>query len=241
MNWAQGARPLCVELDDSGIVGSARPRPGAEKSSQNLRKLRLEIHFAFVIVLYSRSAMVIRQPLTLHDSFSGPDFADREDPTRELTTNAAKGQRRESRGDLGDIGPLGPLAANMLNAYARLSKDRLAPFEIIPVQFAILDLCFRGQADTVMGLARLVPIDAAGISRNVDRLVKRGLIQRRRSRSDRRVVRLALTEEGMAVMPRIMERLQEVNSILLRGVTQEEMRGFMSMLQKVTANSEGGQ
>ena len=129
----------------------------------------------------------------------------------------------------------------MLNAYAKLAKDRLALFGIIPVQFAILDLCFRGQADTVTELARMVPIDAASISRNVDRLVKRGLIQRRRSRSDRRVVRLALTEEGTAVMPRIMEQLQEVNSILLRGVTQEEMRGFMGMLQKVTANSEGGQ
>ena len=142
---------------------------------------------------------------------------------------------------MGDIGPLGPLAASMLNAYARLAKDRLAPFEIIPVQFAILDLCFRGQADTVTGLAKLVPIDTAAISRNVDRLVKGGLIQRRRSRSDRRVVKLALTEEGMTVVPRIMEQLQEVNSILLRGVTQEEMRGFMGVLRKVTANSEGGQ
>ena len=129
----------------------------------------------------------------------------------------------------------------MVNAYAKLARDRLAPFEIIPVQFAILDLCFHGQADTVTGLARLVPIDSASISRNVDRLVKRGLIQRRRLRSDRRVVRLALTEEGMTVMPRIMERLQEVNSILLRGVSQEELRGFMGVLQKVTANSEGGE
>ena len=158
-----------------------------------------------------------------------------------MTTNTATGQRGESPGDLGDIGPLGPLAANMLNAYAKLAKDRLAPFEIIPVQFAILDLCFRGQAGTVTGLARLVPIDTAAISRNVDRLVKRGLMQRRRSRNDRRVVRLVLTEEGTVVMPRIMEKLQEVDSTLLRGVTQEEMRGFMSMLQKVTANSEGGQ
>ena len=168
-------------------------------------------------------------------------FADREGLTIELITDTVIGQRGESSGDLADIGPLGPLAAKMVNAYAKLAKDRLAPFEIIPVQFAILDLCFRGQADTVTGLARLVPIDSASISRNVDRLVKRGLIQRRRSRSDRRVVRLGLTEEGTTVMPRIMEQLQEVNSILLRGVTQEEMRGFMSMLQKVTANSGGDQ
>ena len=158
-----------------------------------------------------------------------------------MTTETATGQRRESTGDWGDIGPLGPLAASMLNAYARMARDRLAPFDIIPVQFAILELCFSGQADTVTGLAKLVPIDAASISRNVDRLVKMGLVQRRRSRTDRRVVRLTLTEEGVAVMPRIMEQLQEVNSILLRGVTQEEMQGFLSMLQKVTENSEGGE
>ncbi len=115
---------------------------------------------------------------------------------------------------MGDIGPLGRLAAVLVSAYAKLAKDKLAPFEIIPVQFAILDLFYSGQADTVTGLARLVPIDTASISRNVDRLVKRGLIQRRRSRSDRGAMELVLTEEGMAVITRMMQQLQEVNSIL---------------------------
>lgn len=131
-----------------------------------------------------------------------------------MTTHTATGKLEESTGDLGDIGPLGRLAAVLVSAYAKLAKDKLAPFEIIPVQFAILDLFYSGQADTVTGLARLVPIDTASISRNVDRLVKRGLIQRRRSRSDRGAMELVLTEEGMAVITRMMQQLQEVNSIL---------------------------
>jgi DNA-binding MarR family transcriptional regulator len=133
---------------------------------------------------------------------------------------------------------LGPLGLNLTNAFSRLVEKKLAPFEIIPIYWAILVRCYTGQADTVTGLARLIPIDIATISRHVASLGKKGMIRRRRLRSDRRVVKLELTEAGLALMPHIVQVLQEVNGILYSGVSEEDKRVFLSTVSKILANSE---
>ncbi len=134
-----------------------------------------------------------------------------------------------------------PLAAKIVAAYAKLAYERLSPYGVTPVQWAILEACSRGREDTVTGLARVIPLDTASISRQVDGLVKKGLIQRRRQRRDRRVVRLELTEEGTGLMPELSLRLEEVDSILLGGVTAEENRVFIRTVGKILANFKGTQ
>ncbi len=146
--------------------------------------------------------------------------------------------RREDSADPFEIGPLGALGASITSAYGRLITPRLAPYGISLVQFGVLNFCFRGQADTVSGLANVIPIDAASLSRQVDKLVNKGLLRRRRSQSDRRVVRLELTDEGAALVQEAAEVVLEVNATLLRGVSREEMRGLMSAVRKIVANSE---
>ncbi len=137
--------------------------------------------------------------------------------------------------------PLGPLAATVVSAYSKLVEERLAPFELTALQWSILEACFQQQANTVTGLMQIVPIDSASISRNVDELVKKGLIRRRRLRSDRRVVRLSLTKEGLDLMPELGRRLQAVNALLLRGVSEKEKLVFMRTIQKIAANAEAGE
>lgn len=137
-----------------------------------------------------------------------------------------------------DTGPLGALGTSITSAYGRLISPKLAPYGITLVQFGVLNLCFRGQADTVSGLAGLIPIDAASLSRQVDKLVKKGLLRRRRSQDDRRVVRLDLTDEGTALVQEAAAVVQEVNAMLLSGVSREERRRLVSTVRKIVANSQ---
>ena len=134
--------------------------------------------------------------------------------------------------------PLGPLAAKVVSAYSKLAEERLAPFELTPQQWGILDACFQGQADTVTGLMHMMPLDSASISRNVDKLVGKGLIRRRRLRSDRRVVKLSLTKEGLEIMPELGQHLQDINALLLKGVSEREKLTFICTMQKIAANAE---
>ena len=134
--------------------------------------------------------------------------------------------------------PLGPLAATVVSAYSKLAGERLAPFDLTPLQWGIMEACFQGQADTITGLTQVVPIDSASISRNVDVLVGKGLIRRRRQRSDRRVVKLSLTKDGLEIMPELGRRLQDINALLLKGVSEKEKMTFIRTMQKIVANSK---
>ncbi len=134
-------------------------------------------------------------------------------------------------------GPIGLIASTVVTAHAKLAGDVLMPFNIVPVQWAILEQCASAQGTTATLLARVIPIDSASISRNVERLVQRGLVRRQRLERDRRIVRLTLTNDARAILPEIMQRMQVVDTTLLEGVTEAELEGFLRTVRKVTANA----
>ena len=131
---------------------------------------------------------------------------------------------------------LGYLAAGMTAMLARRSREALAPFDIAPVQIAILMYCSRNETNTTERLVGAIHLDQASISRHIARLVSKGLIRRTRPCEDRRVVRLELTEEGWAIMPRLIESLQETNSLVTAGIGEEEKRVFLDVTRKIHEN-----
>ena len=94
---------------------------------------------------------------------------------------------------------LGECVAGLMNAVATGIADLVAPHDLIPMEFALLRLFLRREEWTTTQLAQALPVKLSRISRIVTKLVDRGLILRRRLRSDRRVVILTLTEEGRAL------------------------------------------
>ncbi len=144
--------------------------------------------------------------------------------------------------DAVDTGPLGALGASITSAYGKLVTPKLvtpklAPHGVTLIQFGILNFCFKGHADTVSGLATLIPVDAGSLSRHVDKLVNQGLLRRRRSQRDRRVVRLELTDEGTALVRELTAVVLEVNAALLRGVSQDEKRCLVGVVRKIVENA----
>ncbi len=139
-------------------------------------------------------------------------------------------EQRESAGSLGLV------VSTVVAAHAKLAGEVLAPFEIAPVQWSILQECAPALGTTATQLARVVPIDSTSISRNVERLVRLGLLQRQRLARDRRVVRLTLTDDGHAILPEIMKRMKVVDATLLAGVTAHEYDCFLRTVRKVAAN-----
>ena len=71
----------------------------------------------------------------------------------------------------------------------------------------------------------------------MDRLEKRGLLQRVRSSEDRRAVRLALTPEGLAIAVRMPAIFTSITDKLMTGLSPEEAGFLKSMLRRVLAYS----
>jgi DNA-binding MarR family transcriptional regulator len=93
--------------------------------------------------------------------------------------------------------------AVMLEQTMRLVYPERSPQDMHPGQWAALRFLARAnkEARTVLGLARFLGITQGPASRAVAALERKGLVAGERDSKDRRVVRLALTPGGQALLP----------------------------------------
>ncbi len=133
---------------------------------------------------------------------------------------------------------LGACVTGLVNAVARGMAQIVAAHGLTHIDFALLRLFLGAEVWTATQLAEMLPLAPSGISRSVTKLVDKGLIRRRRLLSDRRVVMLSLTAEGLALTQYLHQRVQAYDSTLCEGVSQEEMAVFASVSSRVVANYE---
>jgi DNA-binding MarR family transcriptional regulator len=93
-----------------------------------------------------------------------------------------------------------------------------------------------GRADTVAGLARMIQMGDASMSRMLDRLEEKDLVRRERSADDRRVVNLHLTAKGRKVANRIWPIVVEGMHVHLDGFKKDELAQFNDFLARMLAN-----
>ena len=104
----------------------------------------------------------------------------------------------------------------MAAAVLRSLKVSLAPFKISELQFIVLDMCYRQEANTASSIARLTHYDPSLVSRHVEGLRSRGLLEARRRERDRRVVKLSLTDEGRMLREQLLHAAIEADDKISR-------------------------
>jgi len=128
----------------------------------------------------------------------------------------------------------GLLTRVKLKLFEALEAE-LEPLGITAAQYVII-LNLAGGVDSASGLCRSVSYDPGAMTRMIDRLEKKGLVRRVPCAEDRRVMRLALTEEGKAVYPRLMESAAAVLNHRLRGFSRDEVRQLEQLLTRLLRN-----
>jgi len=129
-------------------------------------------------------------------------------------------------------------AAQMSALDQELSQDPdLAPLEISAAQYTIISVLAKRGVDSAAQLCKDLSYDAGAMTRMIDRLEAKGLVDRRRCPEDRRLMKLELTEAGLAALPKLRACSVRVLNRLLRGFSLAEARqieGFMvRMLQNI--------
>jgi DNA-binding MarR family transcriptional regulator len=130
---------------------------------------------------------------------------------------------------------LGWLMRNSLNAISQTVEKKMEASGLTNAQWKPMLRLHMGDADTVAELARCCFQDAGGMTRLLDRLESKGLCQRQRSETDRRIVKIKLTDEGRDVAKHIPSQLKEVQAAALAGFTPEEAAQFKQYLSRVAA------
>lgn len=102
--------------------------------------------------------------------------------------------------------------------------------ELTPVQFAALAAVEREPRMDQRTLARRIGFDTSTIGGVVDRLERRGLMQRGASPDDRRVRLLSVTPEGLAVLRAVVPLMLRAQERMLEPLPAAERAHFMRML-----------
>jgi len=131
---------------------------------------------------------------------------------------------------------IGHQLVGLMTMMKREVEARMAKYDLTDAQWKPLWLLKIGRASTAIELAREMDVDAGAITRMVDRLEAKGLIERLRSDEDRRVVHLHLTKAGEATAEKVPHVLASVHNDLLRGFSEAEWKQLRKLLSRMAAN-----
>jgi MarR family transcriptional regulator, organic hydroperoxide resistance regulator len=110
----------------------------------------------------------------------------------------------------------------------------LDPYEITYSQWIILrTLMLSGTAMSPSELNKYLTIEGTSISLVIDGIEKRGLIQRRRSRVDRRMVKVKLMEAGKKLVGEIDGKVGQLIQDIFGSLTVAERRQLIHICRKI--------
>lgn len=114
-------------------------------------------------------------------------------------------------------------------------QGRLGATDLTPRQFAVLVTVAQNE-----GLSQTHLVDKTGIDRStladiVRRMLKKNLLQRRRTREDARAYAVKLTEEGWRTLRTVEPAAIEVDHIILSALEQSDRDQFINNLNTIVA------
>lgn len=111
-------------------------------------------------------------------------------------------------------------------------QTQAAGFDLTSVQFAALDVVARQPGIDQASLASAISFDRATIGGVIDRLERKGLVQRTVSAHDRRARHLQLTPEGMALLDILRPVVHALQNDILAPLSVAERDAFMHLARK---------
>ncbi len=132
---------------------------------------------------------------------------------------------------------------NLWRTYDRLRllEDELfGRYDLTAQQYNALRLLKAAHPKKVatLGLAGRLVSRAPDITRMVDKLVERGLVDRERPADNRRVVNVGITEPGLALLDEIAPAVRECHERQLGHMDESEMRTLVELLRKARGPHE---
>jgi len=112
------------------------------------------------------------------------------------------------------------------------TQTQAAGFDLTSVQFAALDAIAQQPGIDQASLAATISFDRATIGGVVDRLERKGLLQRVVSAQDRRARQLHLTHEGEQLLAACQPVVKALQADILALLSPAEREAFLSLARK---------
>ncbi len=120
-------------------------------------------------------------------------------------------------------------------AMRRYSIDKIknAGYSLTIDQWLVLKSIEEKQHLTQNQLAQDIYKDGASVSRIIDDLVKKGMMNRRQNSQDRRVSILELTEKGIVELKKVKKIMREIRSNGVKNLNAKDVQTAMNVLKSI--------
>ncbi|MDD4843746.1 MAG: MarR family transcriptional regulator [Anaerotignum sp.] len=116
-------------------------------------------------------------------------------------------------------------------------SSKLSEYDITPSQYGVLSCLWQRDFATPKQISEILCLETSTISGVLDRMQKKGLIDRVINKEDRREVRVVPTEKGKALEEPISKIIDDVNEEVLRCFTEEEIGILKNKLRIIAEGS----
>jgi len=111
---------------------------------------------------------------------------------------------------------------------------KLAPFDITAAQYVVLSTLHSGRANIAAQICKELSYSPGAMTRMLNRLEQKGMIQKAPSIDNRRTVQLELTEAGRRLFPSLLEASGIVIEQYFGHFSAQELAAFESLLLKMS-------
>ncbi len=131
---------------------------------------------------------------------------------------------------------------NFLNS--RIKKcfiDRLQEndINITPEQYLVLDILWEKQSLSQQNIADIIQKDKNSVTKIIDSLEKKHLVKRVTDQKDRRINKIELTEDAVAMEKVATEVAINFMNDAIKGIDDQELDSFVNVMRQIKNNLEG--
>ena len=129
--------------------------------------------------------------------------------------------------------------ARTMDAISDRVKEDLRRHQLNSTEFGVLSVLYKRGDTPLQQIGDQILITSGSVTYVIDKLEKRGLIERIACPSDRRVTYASLTEDGMALMDVVYPQHIEIFKDIYGPLSDEETEQLISLLKRVGYNAAG--
>lgn len=119
---------------------------------------------------------------------------------------------------------------------ADIFAAEMAELDLTPRQYAVLLTVAQREGLSQTDLVAVTGIDRSTLADIVRRMLKKGLLQRRRTREDARAYAVRLTDEGLRVLSAARPKVEAVDARIVATLSQEQRTTLVEDLRTIVAS-----
>lgn len=130
---------------------------------------------------------------------------------------------------------LGYWLRQLSNEVSGSFAARMEKHGVSVANWVVLRVLYDHEALALKDIVTEVGVDQGSLSRMVDRLLARGLVERVESAEDRRAVSISLTREGRQLVPRLAHEASENDRIFFASLPTRKREEFLATVRALLA------